>query len=188
MLQLHLGDQQFHRLQRLNLYYRFDSDSNLLLLIIWCLIFPRHYASMFLINRMTFLITIMTKSCKWTITGQYWTVSHLALARFQANVGHRSNSSSNTLLYHQPPASKGGVIMTLQMIHTVCMVTLLFCSGVISIASFTHIMVDFMTWKCRTHYWPFVRGIYRWLVYSSHKGPVILSLGDFLAWANCWTV
>ena len=47
---------------------------------------------------------------------------------------------------------------------------------------------DVIKWKHFPRYWPFVQGIYRWPVNSSHKGQwrgtLVFSL--ICAWINCW--
>ena len=46
-----------------------------------------------------------------------------------------------------------------------------------------------MARKFIPHYWPFVKGIHRWSVVSSHKGPVMRSfdLALLYVWMNCGT-
>ena len=38
---------------------------------------------------------------------------------------------------------------------------------------------DVMIWKWLPHYWPFVRGFYRWPVKSPRKGPIIRTFEAF---------
>ena len=44
---------------------------------------------------------------------------------------------------------------------------------------------DLMAWKCLLYYWPFVRGIHRWIPHK--KGPVIQSFNALLSRMSCWT-
>ena len=52
------------------------------------------------------------------------------------------------------------------------------------------VSLGIMTWNRFSHYWPFVRGMYRSPIDSPHKGRAMRSilLSLLLAWAICWLI